>query len=99
MKANTTPAPASPAQPYHDQLPTGANFARWIRRLRKRLWFTLDAFAKAAHVSRTMIYYVEHRKRRPTLDMAARLSRACGLELRVMPLRRRAPRPPRRSAR
>ena len=78
MKAKATPAPALPAQPYEDNLPLGPAFAAVLREEREQLGLSLYAFARAARVSRSMLYYIERGQRRPTLDMVARLCRAIG---------------------
>lgn len=95
MKAHASPAPALNAQPYEDQLPVGPAFAAFVRRRCRELSLNITALARRARVSRSMIYYILGGARRPTLDLAARLCRALGLAVIVVPADRSAPVPKR----
>ena len=59
-------------------------FAERLKKLRTESGFTMDALAKAANVSKSMICKIEKDEAQPTIDVAARLAKALGKTLSEM---------------
>jgi transcriptional regulator with XRE-family HTH domain len=54
---------------------------RQLREKREKLGLSMNAVAKRAKLSHSMISRVEHELRRPTLDTLLRMTEAMGIEL------------------
>jgi len=59
----------------------GSSVVRLLRQKREALGLSMNAVAKCARLSHSMISRVEHELRRPTLDTLLRITEAMGLEL------------------
>jgi transcriptional regulator with XRE-family HTH domain len=59
----------------------GSSAVRLLRRERERLGLSMNAVAKRAGLSHSMVSRVEHELRKPTLDTLLRISGAMGIEI------------------
>ena len=59
----------------------GSAVVRLLREERERLGLSMNAVAKRAGLSHSMVSRVEHELRKPTMDTLLRISGAMGIEL------------------
>jgi transcriptional regulator with XRE-family HTH domain len=59
----------------------GSSVMRLLRQKRETLGLSMNALAKRARLSHSMVSRVEHELRRPTLDTLLRITDAMGVEL------------------
>lgn len=59
----------------------GSSVVRLLRRERERLGLSMNAVAKRAGLSHSIVSRVEHELRKPTLDTLLRMGGALGIEI------------------